>query len=147
MLLKVPVLLFGCLLGYVIAQAPAVLFSFLVSLLPGVMVPVAALILGGLVEATRCAVIGFIFWSGTNDSWKAAGLWAFLGATACQLAFSFPMVSLITAHPVLIASVLLFRAAGAWLGAWYSDQLEHHPVAQNIREGIFRFYPFRLPAP
>ena len=84
--------------------------------------------------------------------------WAFLGGTACRLipfsamlldpaAAGQALVYILKAYPLRLAAVLAFRAAGAWLGAWYSERWEHHPGAQNFRELVFRLYPFRLPAP
>ncbi len=95
-----------------------------------------------LVESASFAVIGFAFWSGTDERWPVAGAVTAVGATLCgYFVWGLPNPS----RPYLFAVVVAARLAGSFLGPWYGDRTERDPVVSEIRNMLFFLYPLRLP--
>jgi hypothetical protein len=146
---KIPVFLYAFLIGLMIRFAAAQAGVVMLSIVPGdlwmahpwldfaLRAPFLA-----LAEGACHAAIGFTFWSGSTESWPAAGAVTFVGAALCGLL----VWGLPSPHePYLFAVVVASRAAGSFLGPWYGDRTEHDAIMIEVRNMLFRLYPLRLP--
>jgi hypothetical protein len=146
---KVPVFLYAFLIGLLIRSAAVQIGVVMLSLVPpdlGVVRPWLDFALRApfvaLAEAASHAAIGFVFWSGTDESWPAAGGWTAVGGTLV----GFPLWRLPgLGQPLLLAVVAGARLAGSFLGPWYGDRTEHDGNMPEIRSLLFGLYPLRLP--
>ncbi len=149
MVRKIPVFLYAFLIGLVIRYAAVQIGVVLLSIVPGTLYDAHPWLDFGLrapfvafAEAASHAAIGFTFWSGTDESWPAAGAVAAVGAAALGF-FLWGLPGL--ASPYLLTLVVASRLAGSFLGPWYGDRTEHDPTLIEVRNMLFTLYPFRLP--
>ncbi|MBI5595992.1 MAG: hypothetical protein HY928_07880 [Elusimicrobia bacterium] len=138
------------LIGYLLAMLPQMVLGTVFGETLGIvrdltpapdLVLTAAAALGGLlIVAASGFVMGFSFWAGTAESWKASGVWALAGGLAAS----------ILENPRLPASPLLFvlgtavRGAGAFWGAWWGDRHKDDQRVEAVQGFIFGVIPFPL---
>ena len=140
---KLLALLFAVILGFLAQMAFDTVFGQLLQIaaellpIPAGAVAVALLVLGLSSVLVKFFVTGFLFWAGSAETWRMAGLWALAGGTALDLLPS------LSSNPLLLLLGVSTRAAGAFLGAWYGHHTEHDPKVEQLRELIFRMMPGR----
>ncbi|MBI3299112.1 MAG: hypothetical protein HYZ75_13170 [Elusimicrobia bacterium] len=105
--------------------------------LGGLTIAIAALVLGSLSLFVRSFIMGFVFWAGSVETWRAAGLWALGGGLLVDASD----LSRSLASPLFLALDVAVRAAGSFAGAWYGAQTEHDPRVENFLAMIFRMLP------
>ncbi len=94
-----------------------------------------------LIEAASHALIGFAYWSGTDDRVPSAFAWSLAAAAALgATVWPVPPPSL----PLLLSLTACARLFGLALGPWLGARTEHDPRAVEIRRILFLAYPFRL---
>lgn len=147
MLARLGLLVYAGILGLFASLALGAAASFFLSLLPmGAARAVVGISFGAATELLRFFVMGFVFWSGTKDTWKKAGAWVFVGgAVGMSLPLWRAAAEAIVSHPYWTAAVLFVWGAGAFLGAWFGDRTDDDARADLARVFIFRMYPFALP--
>lgn len=138
------------LLGYLLAMLPRMVLGTVFGETLGIVhdllpVPAAALTaaaaLGGLLIALASGfVMGFSFWAGTAESWKASGAWALAGGAAASFLESPGM----PAAPLLFVLGTALRGAGAFWGAWWGDRHKDDPRVEAVQGFIFGIIPFPL---
>lgn len=138
------------LIGYLLAMLPAMVLGTVFGETLGIvrdLAPVPLLALraaaaaGGLLIVLASGfVMGFAFWAGTAESWKASGAWALAGGVAASF----------IENPALPSSALLFllgtalRGGGAFWGAWWGDRHKDDPKVEAVQGFIFGVIPFPL---
>jgi hypothetical protein len=146
---KIPVFIYAFLIGLMIRFSAASMGAAVLEIVPATLyfshpwldfalrAPFLA-----LAEGASFAAIGFTFWSGSTESWPAAGMIAAVGGTLGLFPlFGLPGLD----RPVLLALIAVSRLVGSFVGPWYGHQTEHHPVLIEVRNMLFRLYPLRLP--
>lgn len=148
MLRKATALLLGALLsliprallGAVFGQTQDIVAELMPGAYPHLMS--ASIALDFVVAYAMAFVLGFAFWAGTSETWRASGAWGGSGAVA-MLVFSNPL-GLSTGTPLLLALALAVRVGGAFHGAWWGERHKDDVRVEGIQGFIFRLNPFPL---
>lgn len=140
---KLVSLIFAVILGFMVQMLFDAVFGQLLQIcaellpLPVPFVTAALVVFGFSSILVKFFVTGFLFWAGSRETWKMAGLWALAGGAAIDFLPS------LTGHPLLMFLGVSTRAGGAFMGSWYGQHTENDPQIERIRELVFRLMPGR----
>lgn len=107
---------------------------------PALALTAAALLGGSLIALASGFVMGFSFWAGTDETWRASGAWAAAGGVAASVLEAQGFGSV----PLLFVLGALLRGCGAFWGAWWGDRHKDDQRVEAVQGFIFGIIPFPL---
>lgn len=143
---KLTALLLGYLLGLIPKAVLGTVFGETLGIVrdllpvPALALAAAGALAGLVIVLASGFVMGFSFWAGTAETWKASGAWAAAGAAAASVLES----GGVGPAPLLFVLGVLLRGCGAFWGAWWGDRHKDDPRVEAVQGFIFGIIPFPL---
>lgn len=135
--------LVALLLGHIVASILGPVLGFVAVVLlqlagalhaPDAVSTAVAIVLGLLLTAARCAMIGFAYRAFFDDPWRKAGLYAW----AVIVVWSVLPAPRLPTSVWFYASTLVSGAA-ALAGAWYAQEQRHDRHVRAVRDALLGF--------